>query len=115
MDQTLSSFAGVERRQNAVFVTSNTEYHVRRGRVVAVRRRGDRDWSRGHMALRMKIDGHVDPAGLIPLPGPPCPGQRLYLAREGKNVVTSRVVSIERAPKETVEEYPADNATPKPD
>jgi hypothetical protein len=111
MNQGPSPFAGVERRQHAVFVTKNSEYHARRGQVVAVRQRGASDWARSHKALLMRVEGHVEPASGIPLPGPPGPGQRLFLARdEDESVTTSVVVAVERPPKETVAQYPADEA-----
>ena len=89
-------------------MTRNTEYHVRSGRVVAVRPRGSSTWLERHDALDLEIQGHVDPGGTIPLPGPPGPGQRLYLARSGKerDVVTSPVSSVERPTKDIVSEYP---------
>ena len=42
----------------------------------------------------------------MPLPGPPRPGQRLYLEGHGHDVLTSNVIAVERPPKETVEQYP---------
>ncbi len=109
MEKASNAFAGVERRQHAVFVTKNSEYHVRRGQVVGVRQRGADVWC-NHKALQMNINGHVEPGGRLPLPGPPCAGERLYLVGDGETVVTSRVIAVERASKETVAQYPADDA-----
>jgi hypothetical protein len=105
MNQISNSFAGVERRQHAVVVTRNSEYHVRRGQVVAVRQRGASDWSRSHKALQMRIDGDVERGWAMPLPGPP-----MYLVGDGEGVTTSRVIAVERPSKETVEQYPVDDA-----
>src|SRR5258706_4962888 len=93
-----------ERRIHKVFVTRNTEYHVRRGQVVAVRRRGTSEWLTGHSAMNLAVEGHVEAGGFAPQPGAPSPGERLYLARPGKDVLTSTVVSIERPEKALVQE-----------
>jgi len=107
MNQSATPFAGFERRQHAVFVTRNSEYHVRRGRVVAVRRRGESRWSAHHAALRMRLDGHVGPQGNAPAPGAPVLGERLFLVGDHDSMVTSSVVALERPTRETVSEYPS--------
>jgi hypothetical protein len=100
----------VERRRHQVFITRNTEYHVRSGRVVAVRERHSGEWLQDHAALDMEVRGHIDREGVVPLPGAPACGQRLYLARGDRDVVTSTVAAIERPPKELVAEYPPEAA-----
>jgi hypothetical protein len=100
----------VERRRHQVYVTRNTEYHVRNGRVIAVRPRGTDDWLEHHSAIDMEVRGHIEGDGVLPLPGPPAPGQRLYLARNERDVVTSTVSSIERPPKELLAHYPPEAA-----
>jgi hypothetical protein len=107
------SFAGVERRQHAVFVTRNTEYHVRRGTVIAVRSRDKPGWLPAHLALQMHVDGHFDSTGAPASAGPPVAGQRLYLVGERESMITSRVHAVERPSKETVAEYPADEVQPE--
>ena len=102
--------AGVERRRHLVYVTLNTEYHVRGGQVVAVRKRGERDFLPAHTALHTEVKGHVEGNALLPVPGPAQPGQRLYLARPGKDVVTSKVLAVERPAKEIVVHYPPEAA-----
>jgi hypothetical protein len=61
----------------------------------------------------MRLDGHVEPDGLVPLPGRPLVGQRLFLGRGEKSIVSSRVESVERPPKETVQQYPIEDAAPE--
>jgi hypothetical protein len=100
-------YKGEERRHHKVYITKNTEYHVRSGLVVAVRPRGSKLWLRRHKALAMKLEGHLDVGTLIPHPGPPRPGQRLFLAVEDNDVVTSPVVAIVRPPRTTVADYPS--------
>lgn len=99
-------YAGQDRRHHKVFITKHTEYHVRSNIVVAVRPRGSKDWLRCHKALAMKIEGYIEQDNLIPRAGIPKPGQRLFLATEDNDVVTSPVVAIVRPPKTTVVEYP---------
>lgn len=101
------AFRGEDRRRHRVFVTRNTEYHVRDGYIVAARDRKDGRWLE-HAALGMQVRGHVERDGLIPKRGDPEAGQRLYLARpEGSHdIVTSVVVAIERPAKEIVATYP---------
>jgi hypothetical protein len=100
-------YSGEERRHHKVYITKNTEYHVRAGQVVAVRPRGSKQWLRRHKALAMRLEGHLDVGTFIPRPGAPRPGQRLFLAIEDNDVVTSPVVAIVRPPKTTVGDYPS--------
>jgi hypothetical protein len=103
---TFTRYSGDDRRHHKVFVTKNTEYHVRSGTVVGVRPRGSKDWQAEHSAVAMKVEGFVLTGTFIPQPGTPKPGQRLYLATQDNDVVTSPVVAIVRPPKATVAEYP---------
>ena len=101
----ISRYAGPDRRVHKVYITKHTEYHVRDGEVVAVRPRGSRDWETNHEALEMRIQGRIGVGLWVPQPGTPRPGERLYLADEESDVVTSPVVAIVRPPKNTVAEY----------
>ncbi len=103
------SYEGPERRIHQVFVTRNTEYHVRRGVVVGVRPRASGSlWIKNHGALSMKLEGHVKVGSLLPLPGSPKLGTRAYFADREGDILTSPVVAILRPPKNVVSEYPAD-------
>jgi hypothetical protein len=93
-----------------VFITRNTEYHVRAGRVIAVRSLDTGAWIENHDALHMEVRGHIQPDAAVPLPGPPSAGERFYLAGGGRDVVTSTVSSIERPPKSLVAQFPPEAA-----
>ncbi len=99
-------YDGDERRVHKVFITKNTEYHAKKGRIVAVRPRGAKEWLATHQALDMAIEGSIPTGTYLPTPNAPKPGARLYLATTGNDVVTSPVVAIVRPPKATVNEYP---------
>jgi len=101
------SYEGPERRIHQVFVTRNTEYHVRRGVCVGVRPRGTGSpWIPNHGAIKMKVEGHVQVGSLLPLPGTPKLGTRVYFADGESDVLTSPVVAILRPPKNVVAQYP---------
>ncbi len=107
-------YEGPERRVHHVYVTANTEYHVRRGVCVAVKRRAEIKedaWVNDHLAVAMHLDGYVKPGTMLPLPGPPKLGHRIYFANEAGDVLTSPVIAILRPPKAVVEKYPPDNNT----
>ncbi len=102
-------YEGPDRRHHRVYVTRHTEYHVRGGKVVAVRPRGAREWLDAHSALDMRIEGKIPQGMWVPQAGPPRPGERLYLVIDERDVVTSPVVAIVRPPRTTVSEYPSSN------
>ncbi|PKN39943.1 MAG: hypothetical protein CVU63_13455 [Deltaproteobacteria bacterium HGW-Deltaproteobacteria-20] len=103
-----TNYAGPERRIHKVYVTRNTEYHVRGGVCVAVKPRQDAGWTAEHGAVKMKLEGHVKLGTLLPMPGPPKIGFRMYFARGEEDILTSPVVAIVRPPKKIVEQYPHD-------
>ncbi len=104
-----SGFGGTDRRRHRVYVTKNTEYHFRDGFCVAVRDRRSGDFLRGHLALRRRLHGSLKfylNGAIVPNPGEPAPGEALYFAYEGRDLVTSPLVSIDRPEKSLVETYP---------
>jgi hypothetical protein len=101
------SFQGPERRRHKLYVTKNTEYHVRDGIVVAVRERGQEDWDVKHSAVGLAICGRIESGTYAPIEGDPTPGDRLYLAAGDDDVVTSTVIAVERPAREAVASYPA--------
>jgi hypothetical protein len=91
-------------------VTRNTEYHVEDGTCVAVRNRRTREFVQGHLALERKLEGALAffPNGAIaPNPGEPRPGESIYFASEGRDLVTSPLESVERPDKDAAAAYPA--------
>src|SRR3974390_1999819 len=105
-----TAYRGTERRRHRVYMTRNTEYHFRDGFCVAVRDRRTGDFLHGHLALQRRVHGGLKffPDGAIaPNAGEPRPGEALYFAADGRDLVTSPLESVERPPKELVEAYPS--------
>ncbi|WP_148313809.1 hypothetical protein [Sorangium cellulosum] len=109
------SYTGNERRRHRVFITRNTEYHVRDEVCVAVRDRAARKFRTSHLALHLKLQGavRINPNGVvIPEPHNARVGSPIYFTQvdpdgQERQVVTSRVESIERPEKSTVMQYPS--------
>ena len=103
-----SAFTGPDCRHHKLFVTRNTEYHVRDGRVIAVRKRGESGSGRrrtprsgsSSRGIWKEIRSCRSPASRTP-------GDRMYLAEGQREVFTTTVVAKERPPRETVEAYPS--------
>jgi hypothetical protein len=104
------AFQGKDRRIHKVFVTRNTEYHVRRDLCVAVKDRRSGEWLRAHLALRHRVHGGIRfnrTGGVHPNPGVPKIGESLFFHAAGRDLVTSPVLSVERPPREVVVRYPS--------
>lgn len=98
-----------ERRRHRVYLTRNTEYHFRDGFCVAVRDRRTGDFLHGHLALQRRVHGGIRfsaEGGIAPNAGEPQPGESLYFASEGRDLVTSPLEGVTRPTKEVVEAYP---------
>lgn len=98
-----------ERRRHRMYVTRNTEYHFRDGACVAVRDRRSGDFLQGHLALERRLQGGLKffPNGaIVPNAGDPRPGEALYFATDGRDLVTSPVLTIDRPSKALVQAYP---------
>jgi len=103
-------FEGQDRRRHRVYVTRNTEYHFRDGFCVAVRDRRTGDFLGGHLALRRRIHGGLRfylNGAIVPNSGEPQPGEALYFAYEGRDLVTSPLERIDRPEKAVVLSYPS--------
>ena len=104
------TYEGRDRRIHRVFVTRNTEYHVRKETCVAVRDRDSGRWLERHFALNLPIAGAIrfeEGGGLLASSGAPAIGESMYFEAQGRDLVTSSVVSIERPRAETVAHYSA--------
>lgn len=101
--------ANPERRRHKVYVTRNTEYHVRSGRCVAVRRRGDEVWEPTHPAVGRSLAGALRwlRDGLMPHTGTPTAGDAIYFREGDRDLITSKVERVERPSREIVSSYPA--------
>ena len=53
----LKTSPAADRRIHKVYVTRNTEYHLRKDQCVAVRDRRSGEWLRAHLALKQRIHG----------------------------------------------------------
>ena len=102
------SYDGPDRRIHRVFVTRNTEYHVRRSTCVAVRDRDSGEWLARHFAMQLPVAGAIrffGTGGMSAAPGLPQVGESMYFERGGRDLVTSSVVSVERPRAEVVGQY----------
>jgi len=103
------TFTGSDRRIHKIFVTRNTEYHVRRDVCVAVKDRRSGEWLRAHLALRQKVHGGIRftrSGGITANDGIPEVGESLFFAAEGRDLVTSPVLDVARPEREIVKRYP---------
>jgi len=103
------SYYGPNRRIHRVFVTRNTEYHLRREVCVGVRDRCSGDWLDSHMAIQKPLCGAIrfDQGSVMPNTGQPKVGESLYFHDDNIDVVTSTLIAVERPPKSIVEYYAA--------
>jgi hypothetical protein len=106
---TEQTYAGRERRRHRMYVTRNTEYHLRDGVCVAVRDRKTGSWLPSHLALERRLTGGVrllQNGTAIPVMGAPRVGEALYFAEEeGRELITSRLCGVERPEKRMVSQY----------
>jgi hypothetical protein len=107
-------YQGNERRRHRVYVTRNTEYHMRDGVCVAVRDRRTSSFREAHIVLHLKVEGSikVGPRGSdIRDTEPEIGDAMLFLQPMGdgrpRQITTSRVERIERPSKEDVRRYVA--------
>ncbi len=103
-----------DRRRHRVYVTRNTEYHFRDDACVAVRDRRSGDFLPGHLTLNARLHGGLKfftNGAIVPNSGDPRPGEALYFAADGRDLVTSPLERIERPSKRLVDAYPE---PPKP-
>lgn len=107
-------FGGQERRIHRVFVTRNTEYHVRRETCVGVRDRQSGDWLTEHFAVNIPIAGSLrffESGSMSASEGLPQVGESIYFEAEGHDMVTSAVVSVERPRLEHIAQYASTRQT----
>jgi len=107
--KTSTSASTVERRRHRVYITRNTEYHFRDAACVAVRDRRTGDFLEGHLAISRKLQGGLKfftNGAIVPNGGDPVPGEALYFAADGRDLVTSPLEKIDRPSKRLVESYP---------
>jgi len=103
-----------ERRRRFVYVTRNTEYHTFDKVCVGVRSRKSGRWLDGHAAVARRIAGGVrifSNGAVLPSLKAPEIGDAMYFLlpdeAEERQLVTSRVLSIERPDRDDLIVYPA--------
>ena len=90
----------INRRRHRMFVTNNTEYHLRLDECVGVRDRETGTWHRHHAALRLRA------IQIPPMGHDHCwIGKRLQFWGTGQDVVTSPVVEVGRPEREVLPRY----------
>ena len=107
----MTAYLGPERRIHRVFVTRNTEYHVRESTCVAVRalREGEK-LRENHPAVGTKMMGGLRPlnnGAILPNLGVPAVGDRVCFG----DILTSRVQRVERPERDVVACYPSGGST----
>ena len=102
-------FSNRERRVHKVFLTRNTEYHVRSDVCVAVRDRRSGRWLQSHLAVKNRIHGGLRfyrHGGISTNPGNPQVGDSLFFFASGQDLVTSPVLQVGRPERDIVAQYP---------
>ncbi len=93
----------LDRRENKMYVTRNTEYHVRNRECVGVRDRETGKWNGRHPALRSYLLGGMDRKSKVF--NLPLEGARLVFANRIRDILTSPLVQVFRPEKPCVESY----------
>jgi hypothetical protein len=100
------AYDGPDRRIHKIFVTRNTEYHLRRDVCVGVRDRRTGAWVPGHDALHRTVAGSLT---FLPNGGysgdAAFPGVGEALCFQGTGLVTGAVVAVERPARDVVTGY----------
>ena len=100
------AYQGLERRRHKVFVTQNTEYHLRDGVCIAVRDRRTNTWKLNHRALGSALMGGiaVTAAGAWKVNfGVANVGEKLCFAND---LLTTPVLDVTRPSRNTFDSYP---------
>jgi hypothetical protein len=99
---------GKERRRHKMYVTRNTEYHLRDDICVGIRKKSSGAWLKRAKALKAKLIGSVKSIheiatgkGATPQVGE----SLLFINDEGEDIVTTMLDAIARPPKEAVGNY----------
>ena len=104
----MNSYHGNERRQHVLYVTQNTEYHLRGAECVGVRDLWSGHWREDHPAVGRTLFGAVmpGPKGLDPLEQPAV-NCILWFENGESDILTSRLTAITRPSKSSVTRYVA--------
>ena len=102
-----------ERRRHVLYVTQNTEYHLRDDLCVGVRDLWTGRWKSDHPAVGKRLFGAVSQGetGLEPIDLPEV-NSLLWFDNGESDIFTSRLTSITRPPKNAVAQYDELATTP---
>ena len=92
---------GADRRRHVVYVTRNTEYHLRDSECVGVRDRSSGRWLRAHPALRARMLGAMSRSGFRRRPAN---GLRLLFTGH-ELVMTSKIIGSGRPERDDIFAY----------
>jgi hypothetical protein len=108
-------YAGPERRRRRVYVTQHHEYHCKDGICIAVRDVESGSFLPSNSAIGRKASGSVllRDGGIASFSPPerPSPGERMHFAYDSEDrgdILTSRLRSVERPPRDVVAMYEPD-------
>jgi hypothetical protein len=107
-----------ERRHHKMYVTRNTEYHLRDDVCVGIRDLRTGRWASSSGALRARLLGSIKDldAMILSVDREPRVGEcLLFINRRGDDIVTTCICDIRRPPKEAVEHYVPNGLTPLDD
>ncbi len=102
----MESYTGPERRRHKVFVTQNTEYHLRDRVCVGVRDLWSGHWRGDHPAVGKQLFGALKPGpkGLEALESPDVDAM-LWFENGENDILTSRLTTVSRPAKRVVRQY----------
>lgn len=102
----MATFTGTDRRLHKVFVTQNTEYHLRDRVCVGVRDLWTGHWRTAHPAVGKHLFGALRPGpkGLEALDQPQVDSM-LWFENGENDILTSRLTTMTRPPKRVVDQY----------
>src|SRR5262245_10850859 len=106
----VQTYRGPERRVHRMYVTRNTEYHLRGEICVAVRDRRTGRWLPSHLAIHRRLAGgvRIHPNGAaVPSCVDPCVGDALYFDGAEREPVTSLLSCLDRPGRALVRSYPS--------
>ena len=98
----------VDRRRHKMFVTENTEYHLKENICVGIRSLRSGEWITKAKALNARLIGGIRSIVEVKLAAPSFPqiGESLlFMTDDGEDVVTTKLMDIRRPPREALEFY----------
>ena len=93
-------YKGPERRKHNIFVTENSEYHMRGKRCIGVRHRDSGSWDQDHAVLGTDLIASIGKG--INFKTPPTIGERLCFSGD---ILTSQVIGSRRPSVDTASHY----------